>query len=489
MTQKAVLLPYQQRWVADTAAVKVAEKSRRIGLTWAEAADDALIAAAKDGTDVWYIGYNKEMAREFIDACGMWARAYSLAAGDIGEVAIADADKDILAYRITFASGHTITALSSRPRDLRGKQGVVVIDEAAFHDDLEGLIKAAIALLMWGGKVRIISSHNGEDNPFNELVQEIRKGRKSFSLHTITIHDAVKDGLYRRICEVKGIDWSEAAEAAWLDSLFSDYGDNANEELLCIPAGGDGYYFPLFLLEKAMRPVPVIRWGMPSDFAAQSDAARRAVCEAWCRENLDPLLSALDKSKNHYFGEDFGRSGDRSVVWPIAESANLTYETPFVLEMHNIPFRQQEQVLFHVVDGLPHFTFGALDARGNGQAQAEYAQQRYGASRIAQVMLTRGFYQEAWPKYKAALEDTAMTLPRDADIRNDHRSVRLVKGIPDIPDSARTKASTGGLRHGDSAVAGMLAKHATGMGGARYSASDVKTTEKRRESAKLAKEY
>ena len=40
-----VLLPYQQAWIADEAALKIAEKSRRIGLTWAEAADDVLISA------------------------------------------------------------------------------------------------------------------------------------------------------------------------------------------------------------------------------------------------------------------------------------------------------------------------------------------------------------------------------------------------------------------------------------------------------------
>ena len=40
----SILLPYQQRWIADRAPVKVCEKSRRIGITWAEAADAALDA-------------------------------------------------------------------------------------------------------------------------------------------------------------------------------------------------------------------------------------------------------------------------------------------------------------------------------------------------------------------------------------------------------------------------------------------------------------
>ena len=40
-----VLLPYQKKWLEDKAQVKVVEKSRRIGLTWAQALDDVLQAA------------------------------------------------------------------------------------------------------------------------------------------------------------------------------------------------------------------------------------------------------------------------------------------------------------------------------------------------------------------------------------------------------------------------------------------------------------
>ena len=106
-----LLLGYQKRWIADKSQLKIAEKSRRTGLTWAEAADDALIAslAKKDGgSDVFYIGSNKEMAREFIDAVAMWARAFNYAAGEIQEEVLQDEDKDILTYVIYFASGFKV---------------------------------------------------------------------------------------------------------------------------------------------------------------------------------------------------------------------------------------------------------------------------------------------------------------------------------------------------------------------------------------------
>ena len=141
--------------------------------------------------DTWYLGYNQDMAREFVETAAAWARQFNKAAKAIEEIAIDDERRDMLAYRIRFSSGHKIVALSSRPSNLRGKQGRAVIDEAAFHDDLKGLLKAALAFTMWGGCVRVMSTHNGANSAFNELVNEIRAGRKPYSLHRVTFDDAI----------------------------------------------------------------------------------------------------------------------------------------------------------------------------------------------------------------------------------------------------------------------------------------------------------
>ena len=167
----AVLLPYQQAWIADTSQLKIAEKSRRIGLTWAEAADAVLDAMSEGGQNCYYLGYNKDMTVEFIQACAMWAKAFDAAAAEIEEGIWEDGDKHIQTYIIRFPkSGKRIEALTSRPSNLRGRQGRVILDEAAFHENLDELLKAALALLIWGGCVRVISTHDGEDNPFNELI-------------------------------------------------------------------------------------------------------------------------------------------------------------------------------------------------------------------------------------------------------------------------------------------------------------------------------
>jgi len=466
-----ILLPYQGRWAADRAPVKVMEKSRRIGISWGEAADSTLYASERgkgEKRNVWYIGYTKDMALEFINDCANWARAYNLAASGMEEYEEVDQEeyegvvqeKKILAFRITFQSGWRITALSSRPSNLRGKQGRVIIDEAAFHDDLAGLLKAALALLIWGGEVRIISTHNGDDNPFNGLVQDIRSGRKPYSLHRVDFDEALADGLYRRICEVLGRPWSPEAEATWRQEVIDFYGEDAEEELFCVPSQGSGTFLTRALIETCLsEEIPVIRYEQPKSFAELADHLRYAEVRDWCEETLLPLLKPLRWECNSVVGEDFGRTGDLSVFIPLEEQQNANWRAVFHLELRNMPFQQQEQILYYICDRLPRFRYGAFDARGNGQYLAERAMQRYGASRIAQVMLTEPWYRENMPRYKAAFEDRAILLAKDADVIEDHRAFKVVRGVAKLPET-KTKGQDKKQRHGDSGIAGAMAWHA-----------------------------
>lgn len=477
----SVLLPYQQRWVADKSAVKVCEKSRRIGLTWAEAADNVLYSASAAGDDTYYIGYNRELALEFIETVAVWSRAFQAAASEIEDAGDVledvDRDKGILAYRVRFASGHKIVALSSRPSNLRGKQGRVVVDEAAFHEDLDEVLKAAMALVIWGGSVRIISTHNGSDNPFNQLITDIRAGRVDYGLHRITFDEAIEQGLYRRICEKGGQQWTPEAERDFRDRIYRIYRHNADEELEVIPRAGAGVYLPGTLIESRMvEGPPVLRWAMPPEFAEEPKHIREGAAQDWCEEHLKPVLEQLNPNLLHVFGEDFGRTGDLTVIWPLQIRPDLVRHTPFVVELRCIPFEQQRQVLFYVVDRLPRFFAGKLDARGNGQYLAEVAMQAYGSGRIEQVMLTPAWYNENFPPYKAALEDNSVVLPKDADILADHRLVRMERGVPRIPDKARTEGSDGKQRHGDSAVAAVLAYAASRADPVDYDYTPARTS-------------
>jgi len=464
------LLPYQQRWIEDAALLKIGEKSRRIGLTWAEAADDALIAASDGGSNVFYIGPTQDMALEYIEACAMWARAYHFAATQIEDGLFEDIDaggdtKHIKMYVIRFpGSKKRIVALSSRPANLRGKQGVIVIDEAAFHHDLRGLIKAAMAMLLWGDKVRILSTHDGSDNAFNELIQEVRAGKRKGEVHRITFRQAVDDGLYKRVCLRRGLKWSAAAEAQWVSDAYAFYGDDAAEELDVVPSQGGGAFLTMALIEARMSPeTPLVRGRWKSEFSHAPEAARKAEVLAWCEENLLAALIALRPLRRHSFGEDFGRVSDLTVVTVLEEGEDLVNRVRLVVELSNCPFRQQEQILFFIGDRLPRFRSGDMDAGGNGAALAEFAAQKYGSSRIAQIKLSEQFYLENMPRFKAALQDgTLDAIPRDRQLRDDLRALRVIDGVPKLPKAKTQIAGEQKLtRHGDFAISLFLAYCAT----------------------------
>lgn len=452
-----VLLAYQKRFIRDTSRVKVIEKARRIGITWAEAADDVLLAASGKGMDVFYIGYNRDMAQEFIRDAGWWARKFQAAASPAEETLYEDDAKDIRSFRIRFLNGKRITALSGRPANLRGKQGKVVIDEAAFHDDLPELLKAAIALLMWGGRVSIISTHNGAENPFNLLVNDIRSGKTPYSLHRVTLDDALNDGLFGRICLSSGVTPSRKGREKWRMELFERYGDAADEELMCIPAKSGGIYLSRALVESVMSPdFPVIRLALGDDFLGRDEEIRKKIIRRWCDENLSSHLDAIEHLP-FYFGEDFGRTGDLTVIFPLLENPDLTLFTPFIIELRNIPFRHQEEILFYLLDRVPNLVKGAMDARGNGQYLAEVSCTRYGEKRIERVMLSESWYRENMPRYKSCFEEKRITLPKDGDILDDHLSLKMQNGIAKVPEGLRKKGRDGKPRHGDSAIAGALA--------------------------------
>lgn len=461
------LLPYQQRWVQDQSQLKVGEKSRRIGLTWAEAADNVLNAAKErraGGRNSYYIGYNMDMAIEYIEACAMWARVLSAAVSGIeeGEEVFKQGndEKAIKTYTIRFASGFRIVALSSRPANLRGKQGDVIIDEAAFHGQLDELVKAALALLIWGDRVRIISTHDGDQNPFNELITEIRSGKRKGSVHRITFGEAVLEGLFRRVCLRKGADWTQAAQDAWVADVYKFYGDAAQEELDVIPSQGTGAWLSSSLIEARMVAAPVLRYNCPPGFERRPDADRHQDVQAWLDFEVKPLLDALDPALQSYFGQDFGRSGDLSVMVPAQIQQNLTRSAPFILELRNMPHREQEQVAKFVISRLPLFGKGALDARGNGNALAEFLAQHFGWNRIELVMFSEGWYREHMPPLKRAFEDGEIAIPRDKDILQDLRAVKVVKGVARVPEG-RSTGRDGGQRHGDAAIAIALMHYAS----------------------------
>jgi phage FluMu gp28-like protein len=453
-----VLLPYQAKLLSTTAQhqLVVCEKSRRIGMTWGVGADAVLTAGlsrTQGGMDVLYIGFNLDMAREFIDVCGMWAKAFIPAASGVEEFLFKDQsdggeDKDILAFRVRFASGFEIVALTSKPRSLRGRQGYVIFDEAAFHDELNELLKAAMALLMWGGKVLVISTHDGQDNPFNELVNEVRSGKRAGEVIRVDFNDAIADGLYERIALVTGKPATEEAKAGWIASIMGFYGDDAEEELHCIAKASSGAYLTGAAIEACMSDEHhVARLNCPNGFELKPLEERRAFVDAWLKKEAAPHLDRMDPALPSAFGEDFARTTDLTVLAIGQERKDMSVVVPLLIELRNMPIEQQKQVIKFCVERMPRFVGAKFDATGNGLGLAEWAQEEYGYEVIEAVKLSTTWYLTNMPLFKQHFEDRTVELVRDTDIRDDVRAVKLVRGVPSLPATRKSG------RHGDAAVA------------------------------------
>lgn len=482
LERRKALLPYQQKTIGLLESVSLCpvlfiEKSRRIGLTWGFASYAVLRAArsrAAGGMDVMYISYSQEMTREFIDACAMWARSFNEAAAEMEEFVFDDSDEDgeraIQAFRIKFASGFEIIGLSSAPRSLRGKQGVVMIDEAAFVDNLKELLKAALAFLMWGGQVVVCSTHNGVDNHFNEQIQDILAGRKPYAHLHIDFDEALRDGLYQRICLVTGREWTPEAEAEWRESIIKFYGDGADEELFCIPTQGSGTWLAAPLIEARMtllpEEAPIIRIDLPLNFLHLS-RLERAVLMAPHIAAIAMALKRLDKNRRHAFGFDFARVADLSVAHLLSIDALLRRRSALTVEMRNVPGDEQKLITRMILKGAPMIVGAAFDATGMGWTVAEDMGRIFGfhdadhpGGMIHAIKFSQDWYRVNMPPLKAAFEDEGMlALVKDDEHVADLRLVKIIRGIPMVPD-ART-GETNKKRHGDFAIGLALAHYAS----------------------------
>lgn len=481
---EGILMAHQIAWLEDRSDLKVCKKGRRTGITFAEALDDTLIAASArsaGGDNVFYIGDTKDKGREFIRYVAHFAKVVAKESAEVEEFLFEDqredgSSKHISAFRVTFASGFRVEALSSRPENIRGLQGVVVIDEAAFHRDVREVIDAVNALLIWGGKVRVISSPNGLLNPFNELFTEALAGKNSFKTHFYTFGDAVANGLFRRVCLMRGKTWSQQAQDDWEALIRGAYGARTSQmrqELDAIDADATGTALPRVVIEQVTdRNIPVIRYHLPDSFKAAPPEVRKGLVAEWCRMTLLPILDRLDPNRRHDFGFDFARSGDASGMVIREMGQDTIRRDKLIVELRNVPFEAQRDILFYIGDRLPRFGHGALDATGNGAYLAEVARQRWGI-RISEIKLSVEWYRENGTPYVEAFGDRSLVIAADEDIIRDHQALQYVNGVVKVPDDMRFKGGDGLDRHGDTAIAGMLAWYASRQGEITYAYQPV----------------
>ena len=430
---KRELLPYQARWTRDKAGLKVIEKSRRIGISWAEAYDAVMHAGGTPGGNVYYQAYNQEMTRGFIEDCAGWVKPLNFGAEAIGETLIEDGDKAVKAFRVVMDSGREIVAMTSAPRAFRskGRPGdLAIVDEAAFVDDLGEVLKAVLAFRVWGGRAHIISTHNGEASAFAALCRDVRDEVQPGSLHRVTLADALAEGLYRRICEIAGRTWSPEAEAEWQAGLRAEYGVHAGEELDCEPAAGAGAW---------------LAWDV---IRALEDAAAG-----------DPAAFAGGVT---YIGVDVARRRDLWVAVAIERVGDVLWLRELVVRQ-GIPFREQRAIVRALAERFRASRI-AVDQTGMGEAVVEQLEEDHGTTRVEGVLMTAPRRLDVATALREAAEDRRLRIPPDDALRRDLHSVRTEAGPTGAPRLLADRGDTDGHADRFWAIALACAAAASGRG-------------------------
>lgn len=424
------LLPYQAAWVKDRSQLKAFRKSRRIGISWTEAYA-AVMHAAENGGNIRYLSFRKDITRQFIDDCAYWVGVVNAAAGEVGEHIVHDEDRDIHVFDIRFANGRRIEALSNAPRGFRsgGKPGDwAIVDEAEFVENVEDVLASALAYLIWGGEVHIISSVDIDGSEFDRLCGDIESGRKPGSLHCATFRNAIDQGLYRRICRVAGREWTEEGEAEWEAGVRAAYGERAAQELDCITRSGDEFWLSWKLIhdaehEDAGKPELA---GDGSTWFGVDIAVRRNL---WCAADLEQI-------------------GD--VLW-----------TRQLVTLRPAPLRTQIATLQTMTAGR-RLVRMAADQTGMGEFAVESYQDEWG-SIVEGVLLSSPRRLAVATALKSVMEDRRMRIPVSEELRTDLRSIRTEQGATGAPRLVGDTGNDGS--HGDRFWALALAAAAAEEGG------------------------
>src|SRR6266446_10231817 len=106
-------LRYQEEWISDDSLLKIIQKGRQTGISYADAYHSVRRAGTKGAQlDVWVSSRDEAQAKLYLEDCKHWASVLQLVAEDLGEI-VFDAANNFSAYVLQFKNGRRIYCLSS----------------------------------------------------------------------------------------------------------------------------------------------------------------------------------------------------------------------------------------------------------------------------------------------------------------------------------------------------------------------------------------
>lgn len=452
--QDGYWMAHQLDWIRDQSKIAVCEKPRRSGMSHAEAFRVVDLRFGGRNTDHWYAPQDESASVEFIDYVAMFARDVYGQALEIIEEDDQEIETKVLSVRLPEIRGRRprITAMTSNPSRFRSKGGDVTLDEFAHHPDQRGMWKAAFPTIMWGGTIRVLSTHKGVGSFFNEpLVMMGKRARDPqrhgapkardypISLHAITIYDVIANGIVERINAASG---GRMTRAEFLAELRAGCltEETWAEEFECNPSAEQDSFLPYDLLRPCVRA---------DDSSPTGD--------------LDLFIGDIEKrvesfgATDLYAGCDVARRHDLFVIDVIGRVGGMK-RTLGVLAWQGESFGAMEMALARTLT-LPGMRRLAIDATGMGMQLAErMTQSRYGGGNVEAVTFTAPIKEQLASLLRRDVEERTVTFPDDpvylADLNALRKSVTAAGNVR--YDSSSNEKS--GLP--DYAAARMLALHA-----------------------------
>lgn len=310
-------------------------------------------------------------------------------------------------------TGGRIIALPSTSGG-RSYSGNVILDEFAYHTDPARVWDGAAAVVMHGGKLRVLSTPNGVGNMWHQLWSD-DKAHRGYRLHEVTIDHARADGM--RVSE----------DECWR------------------MARGDPRVYDQLFRGKFLDG--------EQQYISSAAIAACSVDDTYCHGG------------DCYAGLDIGRTSDRTELVVVKrDHAGIRWQV--ARESCKRTSLDDVQRLAALAFG-PRFSCRRLcvDATGLGIFPAEELQRRFGRTRVEPVPFTAASKEDlATGLYSAFADCTVRIVRSDEQLRED---IAAIRRIVTSAGNVRYDAPVTDKGHADAAWALALALHACSGPGRR----------------------
>ncbi len=326
LADEAFFLRYQSTWILDKSQMMLAEKSVRIGWTFADAYRNVRKRLEHAKRDYLFVSKDQATAIEYVQTCKEHAERFNwtksiLSQGEMvlkapvldDEGRSKGFDEEFKVGFIKFENGSRILAFSANPNATRAYGGDVGWDEAAFAQFPDAMWKSLAGRTTWGYDISVWSSHNGDDTLFNGLVQEAAAGDSPWSYYRVTMPDAIELGLVEKINQVSGSEMSR--ESFWQSCKDkARFKEALDQEYLCIPQGGSSNIVDWGTIAKCSKEYEIERIHLEEhqvaeqfgEFESHKAVARDRQIQAWMKQAFKSLFATTGK---HRLGFDVAASG------------------------------------------------------------------------------------------------------------------------------------------------------------------------------------